>query len=159
VRDTLPRGTVTFLFTDVEGSTKLLQELGPELYAEALAELDEGAFNHACGLEILGETARLAEDVELARERFAGGLRAFAAIRDRGGAADCLDGLSRIAASSGDDEHAGVLRGVALELRETGHRTPVRADAAPPVVPEAAVVRGRALALEAAVEYAQSSVD
>jgi predicted ATPase len=34
----LPRGTVTFLFTDVEGSTRLLDELGPERYAEALAE-------------------------------------------------------------------------------------------------------------------------
>src|SRR5215207_1983832 len=28
----LPTGTVTFLFTDIEGSTKLLQELGPERY-------------------------------------------------------------------------------------------------------------------------------
>jgi predicted ATPase len=37
VRD-LPSGTVTFLFTDVEGSTQLLHELGPERYAEALAE-------------------------------------------------------------------------------------------------------------------------
>jgi predicted ATPase/class 3 adenylate cyclase len=34
----LPTGTVTFLFTDVEGSTRLLDELGPERYAEALAE-------------------------------------------------------------------------------------------------------------------------
>ena len=34
----LPTGTVTFLFTDVEGSTKLLQELGDQAYAEALAE-------------------------------------------------------------------------------------------------------------------------
>jgi len=33
----LPRGTVTFLFTDIEGSTRLLHELG-ERYAEALAE-------------------------------------------------------------------------------------------------------------------------
>src|SRR4030081_2994974 len=32
----LPSGTVTFLFTDVEGSTKLLHELGTEAYAEAL---------------------------------------------------------------------------------------------------------------------------
>ena len=30
-------GTVTFLFTDIEGSTRLLRRLGPELYAEALA--------------------------------------------------------------------------------------------------------------------------
>jgi class 3 adenylate cyclase len=34
----LPSGTVTFLFTDVEGSTKLLHELGSEGYADALAE-------------------------------------------------------------------------------------------------------------------------
>ena len=33
----LPSGTVTFLFTDIEGSTRLLKELGPH-YGEALAE-------------------------------------------------------------------------------------------------------------------------
>ena len=33
----LPTGTVTFLFTDVEGSTKLLHALGAEAYADALA--------------------------------------------------------------------------------------------------------------------------
>jgi len=38
VRDDLPSGTVTFLFTDVEGSTRLLHELGAETYADALAE-------------------------------------------------------------------------------------------------------------------------
>jgi predicted ATPase/class 3 adenylate cyclase len=32
-----PSGTVTFLFTDVEGSTSLLGEVGPEAYASALA--------------------------------------------------------------------------------------------------------------------------
>ena len=37
VRLDLPSGTVTFLFTDVEGSTRLLHELGPEGYAEAVA--------------------------------------------------------------------------------------------------------------------------
>jgi predicted ATPase/class 3 adenylate cyclase len=38
VRTDLPTGTVTFLFTDVEGSTRLLHDLGAEGYAEALAE-------------------------------------------------------------------------------------------------------------------------
>src|SRR5918996_3159859 len=33
----LPRGTVTLLFTDIEGSTRLLHELG-DRYGEALAE-------------------------------------------------------------------------------------------------------------------------
>jgi predicted ATPase len=38
VRSDLPSGTVTFLFTDVEGSTSLLHELGETRYADALAE-------------------------------------------------------------------------------------------------------------------------
>jgi predicted ATPase len=38
MRPDLPAGTVTFLFTDVEGSTKLLHELGAEKYADALAD-------------------------------------------------------------------------------------------------------------------------
>jgi predicted ATPase/class 3 adenylate cyclase len=37
MRRDLPAGTVTFLFTDVEGSTQLLHELGADRYAEALA--------------------------------------------------------------------------------------------------------------------------
>ena len=37
MRSDLPTGTVTFLFTDVEGSTKLLDEIGDEAYADALA--------------------------------------------------------------------------------------------------------------------------
>jgi class 3 adenylate cyclase len=37
MRQDLPRGTVTFLFTDIEGSTRLLRQFGPERYAEALA--------------------------------------------------------------------------------------------------------------------------
>src|SRR5688500_11349955 len=36
-RTDLPSGTVTFLFTDVEGSTRLLHALGAEGYADALA--------------------------------------------------------------------------------------------------------------------------
>ncbi len=37
MREDLPTGTVTFLFTDVVGSTRLLHSLGPEAYADALA--------------------------------------------------------------------------------------------------------------------------
>jgi len=32
----LPAGTVTLLFTDIEGSTRMLQELGREAYVRAL---------------------------------------------------------------------------------------------------------------------------
>ena len=38
-----PAGTVTLLFTDVEGSTLLLERLGAERYAEALARASAGA--------------------------------------------------------------------------------------------------------------------
>ena len=37
MRSELPRGTVTFLFTDVEGSTRLLEEIGDEAYEQALS--------------------------------------------------------------------------------------------------------------------------
>jgi len=36
--DALPSGTVTFLFTDIEGSTRLLTELGRDRYAKVLGE-------------------------------------------------------------------------------------------------------------------------
>jgi class 3 adenylate cyclase len=48
----LPSGTVTFLFTDIEGSTRLLQELGRDRYAGVLAEherLLRAAFTEAGG--------------------------------------------------------------------------------------------------------------
>jgi predicted ATPase/class 3 adenylate cyclase len=51
----LPTGTVTFLFTDIEGSTKLLHELGAEGYAAALAEhrrILREAFEHHGGTEV-----------------------------------------------------------------------------------------------------------
>jgi predicted ATPase/class 3 adenylate cyclase len=38
MRADLPTGTITFLFTDIEGSTRLLHALGPDEYAAALAE-------------------------------------------------------------------------------------------------------------------------
>jgi class 3 adenylate cyclase len=34
----LPEGTVIFLFTDIEGSTKLLKQLGADRYGEVLAD-------------------------------------------------------------------------------------------------------------------------
>src|SRR4051812_49467746 len=48
---TLPGGTVTFLFTDIEGSTRLLQELGDE-YGQVVADhrrLLRGVFAPAGG--------------------------------------------------------------------------------------------------------------
>lgn len=51
---TLPSGTVTLLFTDIEGSTRLLHELG-DRYAEVLSEhrrLLRSAFNAHGGVEV-----------------------------------------------------------------------------------------------------------
>lgn len=51
----LPTGTVTFLFTDIEGSTALLQYLGDTRYAEALAQhrdLLRTAFEEGGGHEV-----------------------------------------------------------------------------------------------------------
>jgi predicted ATPase len=50
MRRDLPSGTVTFLFTDVEGSTLLLHSLGAEGYAEALAE-HRRVIREACAAE------------------------------------------------------------------------------------------------------------
>ena len=50
VRSDLPCGTVTFLFTDVEGSTRLLDDLGAEAYAAALAEHAQ-VIREACAAE------------------------------------------------------------------------------------------------------------
>jgi predicted ATPase/class 3 adenylate cyclase len=55
VQRDLPSGTVTFLFTDVEGSTKLLHELGPDRYAATLAEhrrIVRDAFEARGGVEV-----------------------------------------------------------------------------------------------------------
>src|SRR5919198_1676399 len=51
----LPSGTVTFLFTDIEGSTRLIEELGEDGYVQALAEhrrLLRAAFSDRGGVEV-----------------------------------------------------------------------------------------------------------
>jgi tetratricopeptide (TPR) repeat protein len=55
VHHELPTGSVTLLFTDVEGSTKLLRELGAEAYAQALAahrQVIREACAHHDGVEV-----------------------------------------------------------------------------------------------------------
>src|SRR5512132_4364069 len=50
-----PSGTVTLVFTDIEGSTRLLHELGQEVYREALGEhrrVVREAFARADGYEV-----------------------------------------------------------------------------------------------------------
>lgn len=55
IDSSLPQGTVTFLFTDIEGSTRLLERLGPDQYAGALEthlDLIRRALNEEQGVEI-----------------------------------------------------------------------------------------------------------
>jgi predicted ATPase len=50
-----PSGTVTLVFTDIEGSTRLLQELGQDAYLDALAEhrrIVRDAFSRHSGYEV-----------------------------------------------------------------------------------------------------------
>jgi class 3 adenylate cyclase len=50
-----PSGVVTFVFTDIEGSTRLLLELGPEPYRQVLAEhraVVRAAFGGRGGYEV-----------------------------------------------------------------------------------------------------------
>ena len=58
MRDDLPRGTVTFLFTDVAGSTRLLRELGAAAYAKQLADhraVIRGAAADGVGVLLISE--------------------------------------------------------------------------------------------------------
>jgi predicted ATPase/class 3 adenylate cyclase len=84
MRGDLPSGTVTFLFTDVEGSTKLLHELGAEAFAQALGEhrrILREALNANGGVEFGTEGDALFVAFSTAR----GALQA---------AADALEGLA-----------------------------------------------------------------
>ena len=54
----LPTGTVTFLFTDIEGSTRLLQEVGPQVYRRMQNDHEEilrGAIAASDGIEVRTE--------------------------------------------------------------------------------------------------------
>ena len=124
----------------------------------ALAGLEPGAFNHACGLELRAETARRAGDGARADELFRTALRSFAALEDGGGIADCLDGLARLAADAGDASRSGRLVGAAARLRETRGRRPARSDLLPPHVSREDVDAGRTLALDDALALAFSDV-
>jgi predicted ATPase/class 3 adenylate cyclase len=47
----LPTGTVTFLFTDIEGSTRLVQELGDARYGREVLEVETGIVEDASSAE------------------------------------------------------------------------------------------------------------
>lgn len=81
MRDDLPTGTVTFLFTDVEGSTKLLHELGAEGYAAALEE-HRRVIREACAAERGVEVDTQGDAFFVAFPTAPGALAAAAAFTD-----------------------------------------------------------------------------
>ena len=80
-RADLPSGTVTFLFTDVEGSTRLLHELGAEPYAEALAQ-HRRAIREACAAEGGVEVDTQGDALFVAFPTAPGAVSAAAALTD-----------------------------------------------------------------------------
>ena len=81
---TLPEGTVTFVFTDIEGSTRLLQELGDD-FAEVAREhrrIVRDAFGAHAGAEIDTQGDSFFYSFPRAREAVAAAVDAQRALRD-----------------------------------------------------------------------------
>jgi class 3 adenylate cyclase len=81
---TLPDGTVTFVFTDIEGSTRLLQELGDD-FAKVAREhrrIVRDAFGARAGTEIDTQGDSFFYSFPRAREAVAAAVDAQRALRD-----------------------------------------------------------------------------
>src|SRR6476659_10351998 len=84
---TLPGGTVTFVFTDIEGSTRLLQELGDEGYGSvsgAHRRLVREAFGARGGTEIDTQGDAFFFSFPRARDAVAAAVDAQRSLRDHG---------------------------------------------------------------------------
>lgn len=82
---TLPGGTVTFVFTDIEGSTRLLQELGDEAYGQVSGDhrrLVREAFGAHGGTEIDTQGDAFFFSFPRARDAVAAAVEAQRALRD-----------------------------------------------------------------------------
>jgi class 3 adenylate cyclase len=83
--NTLPGGTVTFVFTDIEGSTRLLQELGDEGYGRVSGEhrrLVRESFGARGGTEIDTQGDAFFFSFPRARDAVAAAVDAQRALRD-----------------------------------------------------------------------------
>ena len=84
---TLPGGTVTFVFTDIEGSTQLLQELGDTGYVQVSADhrrLVRETFGARGGTEIDTQGDAFFFSFPRARDAVAAAVDAQRALRDHG---------------------------------------------------------------------------
>ena len=145
----LPAGTVTFLFTDVEGSTRLLHELGTDRYAHALAEhrriLRETFIAHG-GAEVdtQGDAFFVAfrtapEAVRAATQAIGGTVLGPDSGADRHPHWDAAPGRGRVCrrrcAPSGPDRRGRPRRasaGLRFDRRPVGERRAARPGRAPP---------------------------
>src|SRR3954469_20897485 len=84
---TLPGGTVTFVFTDIEGSTRLLQELGDEGYGRVSGDhrrIVRDAFGARGGTEIDTQGDSFFFSFARARDAVAAAVDAQRALREHG---------------------------------------------------------------------------
>jgi tetratricopeptide (TPR) repeat protein len=122
-------------------------------------------YNYALTLEGLGEVARRRGELSTALEHFRDALNGFAALGDETAIAVCLDNLAAVAAEQGELVRAGHLVGAAAALRTSSggyqglrsHPDLSTAAVSLPPLPEEAIEAGRALALDAALNYGLGS--
>jgi hypothetical protein len=140
VRRDLPAGDVTFLFTDIEGSTRLLHDLGAEAYADALAEhtlLDENLpfvrskGQTRCEATTLADLAltRLYRGLDATDEAVLGATLALQ-IRDNPLTVVCLELIAAFAAARGDVDSAATILAATEAVREATGMTPDEDEAA-----------------------------
>ena len=122
MRVDLPAGIVTLVFTDIEGSTKLLNELGAESYADALAEhrrLLRNAFTRHGGVEVDTQGDAFFYAFEDARGAVAGAGEARDALR--GGPIHIRVGIHTGAPHLTDDGYIGEDVHLGARIGAAGH--------------------------------------
>ena len=118
----LPTGDVTFLFTDVEGSTKLLHELGEDRYAEALAA-HRRTLREAFGAHGGVEVDTQGDSFFIAFPTAPGALRAATAALNglAGGPISVRVGIHTGTARVGEEGYVGVDVHRAARIAASGH--------------------------------------
>jgi class 3 adenylate cyclase len=124
---TLPGGTVTFVFTDIEGSTRLLQELGHD-YAEvsrAHRKIVRDTFGRYGGTEIDTQGDSFFFSFPRARDAVAGAVDAQRELRDHAWPQGCAVrvrmGLHTGEPSLGDEGYLGIDVVRAARISAAGH--------------------------------------
>jgi predicted ATPase/class 3 adenylate cyclase len=122
MRGDLPSGTVTFLFTDVEGSTRLLDELGAEGYA-AVNEIHRRAVREALARHDGVEVSTHGDAFFAVFTDTVAGVRAAATAQEllADGRLRVRMGLHRGTAVIADDTYVGMDVNRAARIADAGH--------------------------------------